>query len=741
MGLAETAHLVTQLDLVDEMTPGMARAGAEVKAFGHEAQVATAHGGRFTGMMHGAGHAVTHFKERMHEMGKLVGAGLLFGGGFALFEIAKEATSAATEWGRLTDRIKQLTGASTQAASSLSNVFTMFGITGDKQVQTIGMLQKNLGNIENATDGAKKIAKQYGFQIEDNNGKVKSAQRILTDFTDYFNRKNIPASEKAALGAKLFGRSWQNLLPLLQQGGKAVREAFKDAPSMTEDQLRTTKELRKAQREWNEELHTTMQQVGLVMLPLITDVLHSLTDYVKTHKQDIVDFFKGVVQGVRNLGGFIANDILPPIKSLVDAAMGFWNSIPGPFKDMIVKGLVADRTIKFLFGFSPVGLAASIGKDVIGGALRSIMGNFLGRGSSPANPMYVTGMGMGAGMGGATGGMGMLGKLGLGAMVVGDLVAIYEAVDSQILQPVAQKQTELMKEAMGIVGEGRGKAIDDITNMTRQLHDVQGFDRVTIDTTSAKEYSTALANAADEIMKGSTAGTRNLDIQKLQAAQQQAIEHGWTEAANHIGEDIKNLQQGITGALDKTRVKTAQELRQEATKRQRENGTTFREEFDAMRKEMHGMSRQQAHQFALAQRSGSKIQDVFSHLAGLTNHMRTENKYNLAHAARLMMRGFEEGGDKGAKHVAQAIHILKEAQKKAIADGDTRLAKRLGSDIHILEHRTIGKLNAANTTLHTIAQKPPPVVNVTTNVTSQIGVSDFERAQTQINHYGRAIAY
>jgi len=70
-------------------------------------------------------------------------------------------------------------------------------------------------------------------------------------------------------------------------------------------------------------------------------------------------------------------------------------------RDLLVKGVVADRTIKFLFGFDPAKLVLG----GIGDALKGTLGGFLQKGGSPANPLFVVDISGGAGgVGGAAGG-------------------------------------------------------------------------------------------------------------------------------------------------------------------------------------------------------------------------------------------------------------------------------------------------------------------------------------------------
>src|SRR5438876_850952 len=97
-------------------------------------------------------------------------------------------------------------------------------------------LQDNMSaGLRSATGGlsaaAGQIMKEFGFNILDVNGKVKDAQSLLSDYADYWN-SGASAEAKTALGAQLFGRQWQVLLPILQQGSGAIRDAADEAKAL-----------------------------------------------------------------------------------------------------------------------------------------------------------------------------------------------------------------------------------------------------------------------------------------------------------------------------------------------------------------------------------------------------------------------------------------------------------------------------------------------------------------------------
>ena len=159
-------------------------------------------------------------------------------------------------------------------------------------------------------------------------------------------------------------------------------------------------------------------KIGDVLLPLVNEGFSTLSSWLDTHQQQVVDFFQAAANGVKNAAGFISGTIMPVVKGIWDA----WNGLPPELRDLIVKGVVADRATKFLFGFSPIGSIVS----GITGALGKSMASSLvsaGIGKAFVQPVFVTNPGFGGGGGGLPGGL-----AGAGEAAGGGLAALATSV-------------------------------------------------------------------------------------------------------------------------------------------------------------------------------------------------------------------------------------------------------------------------------------------------------------------------
>jgi len=779
MALAETAHLVTQLDLKDNLGPGMAKARAEVASADAATVKATKSVSGLSRVSRGAAGSMTHFKNKAGELTKVIGGAGLLGGVAALVVGIKHGVDAAAQWGVTTDRLHQLTGASINDASRFADAYDKLGISQDKQIRIMGFLSKTLGNFNTNAKAAKKVQTDFGFSLRDSHGHMKNALQVTQDFTAYFNNKHIPSYMKAALGAKLFGRGWTDMIPVFQKGKRAMDEAMGGAMHLDKTQVAQLHAWRDAQQELNDSVGDLSVQIGLAAIPALTELSRGITKFVDEHQADIRDLFAKGLQMAKAFAGFIANDVAPNLMKLGSAAVGFWNAIPGPLRDMIATGFVADRAIKFMFGFSPVGLAASLGKDVIAGLIKGTLGQFLERGS-PANPMFVVsegGLGGGVPGGGAAGGGGLLGKLGGikgmaaiaggaaayanagadpkglggqmekaagalgvvgGAFMVGGPVAAALAGIVVAVQTVADEigtignyQKQNAGEAAGILNDPTSKTRLDLTHMVSLLRE-QGATRVVVDTTSAREIQTALINAGSNILNRSKGDSR-IDIlsgiAKLQDAQIQATEHGWTGTADQLGRDIQALRKVAATAPEHAAKVTAKAVKQSG--------------FDLLDplKGVRDMARAIMRQGRLEHREKIRTERTLAHLAQVHTHEGAKAFVGaINQAQRLIRQGTKDGLVTNSHKVKGAIDLMRTVQKRALEAGHAKLARNLGRDIERMKAALNAKAQIANAKLNVIANKDTSV-KVTTNVTSTIGVRSLESSQSVVQRYGRVQAF
>jgi hypothetical protein len=180
----------------------------------------------------------------------------------------------------------------------------------DSASAAAGKLNKSL--VE-AAGGNKELAatfKALGVDVKDANGNVKTADVALIELADKFASFE-EGPEKAALAVKLFGKSGADLLPLLDDGGKALQENieyYKRYSGVTQQAAEQADQFNDTTGKLKLLSGAFAQQLTAAVLP----ALQNLADLWLKNKEEgdgfastasrLADVFKGVVVGVAYLG-------------------------------------------------------------------------------------------------------------------------------------------------------------------------------------------------------------------------------------------------------------------------------------------------------------------------------------------------------------------------------------------------------------------------------------------------------
>lgn len=462
----------------------------------------------------GVGSAFTHLKG---TVGGLIAGPLGFlglgAGVLGLAGALKSGIDTANTMALSIEKLTGVTGLSAEKASALIAVFGKFGVDTAQTSQIAGFAEKTIGKLSETSAKAGKstalltleqeklkievaggstkavdalikrqtaldasnaaaaggitkltaLDKQYGISLIDAKGNAVDFETELLRVADYYNG-NATAGQKAALAATLFGRGYATIIPILKLGSAGILEAEAAAKSLgltlTETNVADLKAYQETMRNLGDAVGGLQLQLSLALVPAIKDVATAATGFIANNRAGIVDFFKTLIVDARTAAGFLTGTVIPDLESLAGAATGFWNQIPGPLKDILIKGLIADRAMKFLFGFDPAtAIGSIIAKQLLGG-LASGIGAIFGKVASTVGgtavsklapqDVFVVNMPLGGipGAGGAAGGgeaaAGGAAGIGLGT-VVGSAAAI--AAAAVLILNANQGRTDLAGKA------------------------------------------------------------------------------------------------------------------------------------------------------------------------------------------------------------------------------------------------------------------------------------------------------
>src|SRR3990167_9830420 len=156
MALAETAQLIVELKLRDQLTGPLRRvpgavAGVE-RGFGRLSGAA----GRFGGALRTAGGNIRSF---------VTGSAGLLGLTIGIAGAARfigDSIGKAQEFGRASEDLAALLGEPVMQVSKLVDVLDKFGVNGDAQLKVIGRLNKNAQQFAGNAEDAAKFQTEWG---------------------------------------------------------------------------------------------------------------------------------------------------------------------------------------------------------------------------------------------------------------------------------------------------------------------------------------------------------------------------------------------------------------------------------------------------------------------------------------------------------------------------------------------------------------------------------------------------
>ena len=218
-----------------------------------------------------SGADATKATPRWKTMGKTVAKWA--GGAAALYGAKRgiEASMTATQdLGKATLTLQRATGMDVKQASSWASVLKSRGIeTGKFQIGMV-KLSKTMEAARGGNDKAAKSLAALGVnQDQIAKGDISGA---LFRVADAFQGMNNPA-EKAAAAQNLFGRSGQQLVPLLNSGSKGLNDqlnmAQKYGATLSGKSVGAVKEMIAQQREQKMAMEGVKVTLGQALLPLL----------------------------------------------------------------------------------------------------------------------------------------------------------------------------------------------------------------------------------------------------------------------------------------------------------------------------------------------------------------------------------------------------------------------------------------------------------------------------------------
>ena len=263
-------------------------------------------------------------KSSMNAMGSLDASSLALAGGFAAVAAAivkaeKAMISMTKESAAFADNIITLsmqTGQSTQQLQEFSYATELIDVSVDTLQGSLTKLTNNMQDTMNGTGNAKASFEALGVSVTNADGSMRSANDVFYETIDALGQvKN--ETERDAMSMDIFGRSAQDLNPLIIQGSKTLKAYAEEAHNMgyvlDDEALSALGAVDDAYQRLQKTQEGVKNQLAVEFAPYLEEFYGDVTSMVKDGGKAIKD--SGIVDAFGMLLETVG-DILNPMSDL-----------------------------------------------------------------------------------------------------------------------------------------------------------------------------------------------------------------------------------------------------------------------------------------------------------------------------------------------------------------------------------------------------------------------------------------
>jgi hypothetical protein len=263
-------------------------------------------------------------KSSMNAMGSLDAQSLALAGGFAAVAAAivkaeKAMISMTKESAAFADNIITLsmqTGQSTQQLQEFSYATELIDVSVDTLQGSLTKLTNNMQDTMNGTGNAKASFDALGISVTNADGSMRSANDVFYETIDALGKvKN--ETERDAMSMDIFGRSAQDLNPLIIQGSKTLKAYADEAHNMgyvlDDEALSALGAVDDAYQRLQKTQEGVKNQLAVEFAPYLEEFYGDVTTMVKDGGKAIKD--SGIVDAFGMLLETVG-DILNPMSDL-----------------------------------------------------------------------------------------------------------------------------------------------------------------------------------------------------------------------------------------------------------------------------------------------------------------------------------------------------------------------------------------------------------------------------------------
>ena len=298
-------------------------------------------------------------QKSMNSMGSLNASSVKIAGGFAALAIAiakaeKALVSMTKESAAFADNIITLsmqTGQTTEQLQEFSYATELIDVSVDTLQGSLTKLTNNMQDTINGTGNAKASFEALGISVTDADGNMRSANDVFYETIDALGDvKN--ETERDAMAMDIFGRSAQDLNPLIIQGSDTLKAYAQEAHNvgyvLDNEALSALGAVDDAYQRLQKSQEGAKNQLSAEFAPYLTEFYEKITKLIKDGGQALKD--SGIVDSFGMLLETVG-DIIAPTDQLSSDTVPKLTEALRPLAEIMAG--IAD-TIDFISGAATV---------------------------------------------------------------------------------------------------------------------------------------------------------------------------------------------------------------------------------------------------------------------------------------------------------------------------------------------------------------------------------------------------
>ena len=316
-------------------------------------------------------------KKTMNSMGSVNKGVAAAAGGFALLATAiikaeKALMDMTKESAAYADNIltmSQTTGQTTEQLQEFSYAAELIDVSVDTLQGSLTKLTNNMQNAIAGTGDAKDAFTKLGVSLTDADGSMRSANDVFYDAIDALGTVQN-ATERDALAMDIFGRSAQDLNPLIIQGADTLRGYAQEAHDMgyvlENDALNALGAVDDGFQRLKNTQEAVSNQISAEFAPYMAEALGDTADFIKKigeafKKSGIVEDFGSILTS--------ASELLAPLGDLVGLVLPALEQALHPVAELMAAIADTANLIIGLVTFDGDKIKTALGWNVSSGQL------------------------------------------------------------------------------------------------------------------------------------------------------------------------------------------------------------------------------------------------------------------------------------------------------------------------------------------------------------------------------------